>query len=177
MTSDQPAKTVTLLYDGWQVWDGQLGPVRMGADVVASVEFVQRSALRPVASGTPPGLEHLGDARYLATAEVLDTVGAVVLDLGVLRAVRWVRPGEDPGDFTAGTTVSLELGLSLTGWPDAPWTNRAAELHGTEHRWRVHRVVRRTAGADDDTDIDEADVESVESSGQYCLLECTRADG
>jgi hypothetical protein len=167
---------VTLMYDGWQVWDGVFGPVRVGGDVVASVEFVQRSALTTVETGSRPHIEHLTENRYLATALVLDTSDAVVLDLGALRALRWVRPGETPGDFETGTTAALEITLSLNGWTDTPWTNRAAKLYGTDHRWRVDRIVRKTIGVEGAQDIEEAAIETVDSAHQFCLLECTRIE-
>src|SRR5215216_1713909 len=98
--NETPVKPpVVLMYVGWLVWDNPFGPVRVGGNVVASVEFVQRSALGPAETGSPPHIEHLGENRYRATARVLDTTDAVVLDLGALRALRWVRPGESPGDF------------------------------------------------------------------------------
>ncbi|MCW2766091.1 MAG: hypothetical protein JWO11_2050 [Nocardioides sp.] len=54
MTREQePARPpVTLMYAGWQVWDYPFGVVRVGGDVVASVEFVQRSALDLIDRGT-----------------------------------------------------------------------------------------------------------------------------
>lgn len=165
--------TATLLYDGWQVWDGHYWPVRAGGDLVASIEFAQRSVARPVEPTTELGIEQIDGCRYRATAKVLDTVDAVVLDLGAFRVLRWVRPGEGPGDFVAGDTVSLDLNLALNGWPDSPWTNRAAELYGTEHRWHIIRILRFTQGSSDVTEITEAAMETVESSGQYCLLECS----
>jgi hypothetical protein len=174
--SETPAAPVILMYVGWLVWDGQFSPVRVGGDMVASVEFVQRSALGAVEAGSAPEIEHLGENRYVAIAKVLDTTDAVVLDLGALRAVRWVRPGETPGDFQAGTTVSLELSLNLNAWQGDPWTNRAAALYGTDHRWLVQRIVRKTVDRDDAQEIEVADTETVESSGQYCLLECTLID-
>lgn len=108
--------SVTLMYEGWQVWDGVYGPVRVGEEFTASVEFVQRSPLSTVELAAEPHVEPLIANRYLATARVLDTADAVVLDLGSLRALRWVRPGESAGDFVAGTTVSLELSLNLNAW-------------------------------------------------------------
>lgn len=50
----------------------------------------------------------------------------------------------------------------------------AAQLYGTDHTWRVHRIVRRTIGVEDADEIDEATIEAVDSSEQYCLLACTR---
>ena len=179
MTSEQVAARpagIILMYDGWQVWDGQYGTVRVGGDLVASVEFVQRSDPRPVQNGSRLQVEHTRANGYLVTAEVLDTTGAVVLDLGSFRALRWVRPGEGPGDFIPGTTVALELSLSLNGWPDSPWTNRAAEQYGTNHRWHVERILRLSTGREDATEIDEASMETVDSSAQYCLLECSVVD-
>lgn len=174
--SERPSTHLTLMYEGWQVWDGQYGPVQVGEDFSASVEFVQRSPMRSVAIGTEPQVKHIVENRYLATARVLETSDAVVLDLGSLRALRWVRPGESAGDFAAGTTVALELSLSLNGWDDAPWTNRAAALYGTNHRWRVHHIVRRTIDIDDAEEIAEAAIETVDSATQYCLLECSLLD-
>jgi hypothetical protein len=174
--SKEPAAPVTLMYEGWQVWDNQYGPVRVGEDFTASVEFVQRSPLRTAETGAEPQIEHVVANRYVATARVLDTIDAVVLDLGSLRALRWVRPGESAGDFTIGTTVSLDLSLSLNGWDDTPWTNRAAELYGTNHTWHVRRIVRRTIDQDDAEDIAEASTETVDSAHQYCLLECSLLD-
>ena len=174
--SEHSATPVTLMYEGWQVWDGQYGPVRVGEDFVASVEFVQRSPLRTVETGAEPQVEHVVANRYVATARVLDTIDAVVLDLGSLRALRWVRPGESAGEFTVGTTVEIELSLSLNGWDDTPWTNSAAELYGTNHRWHVQRIVRRTIDIDHAEEIAEASIETVDSATQYCLLECALLD-
>lgn len=180
MMSEQVAARpadVTLMYEGWQVWDGHYGPVRVGGHFVASVEFVQRSALRDVQAGSPLQIEHTGANHYRVTAEVLDTTGAVVLDVGSFRALRWVRPGETPGDFETGATVALGMSLNLNGWPDSSWTNRAAERYGIEHRWNVARILRVTEGRDDDAaEINEASMETVESSNQYCLLDCALID-
>lgn len=178
MTREQePAPPpVILMYEGWQVWDNPFGVVRVGGDVVASVEFVQRSALAMIDTDAEPQIEQIDTNRYLATAKVLDTTDAVVLDLGALRALRWVRPGESPGDFRSGSTVALELSLSLNGWPDTPWTNRAAELYGSDHTWRVQRILRLTIDGDNATEIDEASIEAVDSAAQYCLLECSLID-
>lgn len=169
--------SVTLMYEGWQAWDGVYGPVRVGEEFTASVEFVQRSPLSTVELAAEPHVEPLIANRYLATARVLDTADAVVLDLGSLRALRWVRPGESAGDFVAGTTVSLELSLNLNAWDDTPWTNKAGELYGTNHGWHVRRIVRRTIDSDDAVDIAEASIETVDSARQYCLLDCVRLGG
>lgn len=171
------AESVVLMYVGWLVWDGAYGPVRVGGDFVASVEFVQRSSLLPVAPGAQPHLEHISESRYLATARVLDTEGAVVLDLGALRALRWVRPGETPGDFEPGMMATFEVLLALNAWDNTPETNRAAELYGTDHRWRVHRIVLKAVGSDGELELDSADTDTVDSDDQkYCLLECTVVD-
>ncbi|TYL51502.1 hypothetical protein FXB39_09800 [Nocardioides sp. BGMRC 2183] len=166
-----------MTYDDWLVWDGAYGPVRVGGDFVASVEFIQQSSLLPVAAAAQPHLEHISESRYLATARVLDTEGAVVLDLGALRALRWVRPGETPGDFETGMLARFELFLGLNPWDNTPETNRAAELYGTDHRWHVHRIVLKTVGQDGEREIDSADTDTVDSdSEEYCLLECTVVD-
>lgn len=133
--------TTTLMYEGWQVWDGTYGHVRTGADFVASVEFVVHSRVQVVEPGIQPSLRQIEDNQYLAVAKVLDTTDAVVLDLGVLRALKWVRPGETADPFAPAITVAMKLSLSLNPWEDTPWTNRAAQLHSTNHRWRVHRIV------------------------------------
>ncbi len=167
------AAAVTLMYDGWQVWDGHYWPVRVGGDVVASIEFVQRSDAHAVEPDTPLGMEHVDAFRYRATARVLDTMDAVILDLGSFRALRWIRPDEGPGDFEQGATVSLDLNLGLNGWPGSSWTIRAAELYGIERRWHIERILRHTQGSDEVTEIDEAAMQTVDSSTQYCLLECS----
>lgn len=177
MTERVAPPLVTLMYEGWQVWDGTYGPVRVGESFAASVEFVQRSPLGTVKPGAEPHIEPLVANRYHATARVLDTTDAVVLDLGALRAMRWVRPGESAGDFIAGTTVSLELGLNLNAWDDAPWTNRAGELYETNHVWHVRRIVLRTIDSDDSAEIAEASMETVDSARQYCLVDCVRLRG
>ena len=174
-TNDTNARTdtVVLMYPGWQVWDGQYWPVRVGGEFVASVEFVQRSTPEDAGPGSKLQVEHTGSNWYRATAQVLDATDAVVLDLGSVRALRWIRPGEDSGDFAEGDTVSLDLSLSLNGWPDSAWTRRAAEQFGTDLRWRVERIVRLTDDLDDPTDIDEAAMETVDAGNQYCLLYCS----
>ncbi len=179
ITSEPDARTDTfvLMYPGWLVWDGPYWPVRVGGEFVASVEFVQRSRPETAASSHQLQVEHTDSNRYRATARVLDATDAVVLDLGSLRALRWIRPGEDSGDFSTGDTVSLDLSLSLNGWAGSTWTKRAAEQFGTDHRWRVERIVRRTADRDDATDIDEAAMETVDSANQYCLLYCSIVSG
>lgn len=165
---------VTLLYEGWLAWDAPYGVPRVGGELIAAAEFVQRSAVRVVGPGASPGIEEqLGGHVYRVIAHVLDTTDAVVLDLGACRAVRWVRPDEGPGEFRTGTTVSLELGLGVNPWDQTPWTSRAARLHGTDHRWLVRRILRVSAGKDDATEVDEAGMNTVESTGQYCLLECS----
>ena len=166
------APRVTLVYDGWQVWDGQYGPVRVGGDFRASLEFVQRSALRPAGPAAQLRLEHTDTNWYRASAKVLDSRDAVVLDFGSVRALRWVRPGESPGDFATGATVSLELSLSLNGWEGSPWTTRAAQQHGTDHLWHVERILRKSKRTDESTEIDEAAMETVDSAYEYCLLQC-----
>ncbi|TYL51503.1 hypothetical protein FXB39_09805 [Nocardioides sp. BGMRC 2183] len=165
------------MYEEWMVWGLEYGPVRVGGDFVASVEFVQRSALRPAAPGAQPHLEHISESRYLATARVLDTAGAVVLDLGTFRALRWVRPGETAGDFETGMMATFEVVLALNAWADTPETNRAAQLYGTDHRWRVHRIVLKTIDTGEEQELEEADIDTVDSDDQkYCLLECTVVD-
>lgn len=170
---DTRTDAVVLMYPGWLVWDGPYWPVRVGGEFVASVEFAQRST--PEAAGPDHKLqvEHTESNSYRATARVLDATDAVVLDLGSLRALRWIRPGEDSGGFSTGDTVSFDLSLSLNGWAGSPWTKRAADQFGTDHRWRVDRIVRLTDGLDDATDIEEADMETVDSDEQYCLLYCS----
>ena len=170
---EQPDGVVTLLFEGWHVWSNDYGRVRVGGEFTGSVEFHQRSALEAVEPGRALGIEHLGEIRYRATARVLDTTDdVVVLDLGAFRALRWVRPGETAGDFEAGTTVSLELLLGLDVWEGDPWVTRAAELHGSDHRWRVQSIVRRTKDSDDAVEIEEATIETVDGITQYCLLDC-----
>lgn len=171
--SQDSSSTITLMYSGWQVWDGAYGPVRVGENFVASVEFVQRSPLRHVDAGAKPQIERVVDNRYRAIVHVLDTTDAVVVDLGLLRALRWVRPGETPGDFSPGTVAALDLSLNLNAWDETPWTNRANQLYGTNHKWHVQRIVRRTIDQDDDEEIAEAVTETVDSALQYCLLDCT----
>lgn len=174
--SGTPRALLTLMYEGWQVWDGdfgELGVVRAGGEVVASIEFVQRSEVRRVAPESALRLEHLEANRYRAVARVLDTEDAVVLDLGGARALRRVRRDEGPGDFTTGETVSVEVTLGFNGWPDAPWTRKAADAHGTDHRWLVHRITRFSSDHDGAEEIDEASTDTVDSAGEYCLLECS----
>ena len=164
---------VVLMYEGWQVWDGEFGRVYVAGEFGASVEFVQRSALEGAEPGATLQIQRTHSNWYRATARMLDTTDAVVLDLGPFRALRWVRPGESPGDFTTGDTVSLDLSLNLNAWQGSPWTNRAADLYGSDHRWRVERIVRTTQGLDDAVEIDEAAMETVDGTYQYCLLHCT----
>lgn len=172
-----PSEAVILIYSGWQVWDGQYGPVRVGDDFEAAVEFVQRTPPRPIVEDREPGILHVRANIYMVVADVLDTSGAVVLDLGRFRALRWVRPGEGPGAFVVGTRVTFELSLNVNGWPESPWTSRAAELYGTDHRWRVHDIARLTIGSDRATEITEASMETVDSAEQYCLVGCSVVTG
>lgn len=167
------ASVVTVMYDGWLVWDGTYGTVAVGGELAASIEFVQGSTPRVLAPDAPLGLEHLGGNRYHVVANVLDATEAVVMDLGPFRVLRWVRPDETAGEFTKGARVALEVSLNLNGWPDSAWTTRADELYHTQHRWQVHRIVRTTAGHDDSTDVEEASTENVDSARQYCELECS----
>jgi hypothetical protein len=164
--------TITLMYSGWQVWAGEHGPVRAGGELTASVEFVQRSRPRVAQSGRRPLLEHTRENWYQAVASVLDTTDAVVLDLGAFRALRWVRPGEGTGDFQRETAVEFELSLNINPWTDSPWTNRAADLYGTNYRWSVDRILRFSTATGEAVELDEATMETVESSAQYCLLDC-----
>ncbi|WP_183093218.1 hypothetical protein [Nocardioides stalactiti] len=171
-----PAGTVVLMYEGWQVWDGQYWPVRVGGELVASVEFVQRSTPTSVEPDSSPRVEHIEGNRYRAIARVLDATDAVVLDLGALRALRWIRPGETAGDFSTGDLVSVDLSLSLNGWPTSSWTHRAAELHGTDHRWHVERIVYVTGNPGDAVDLEEASMTTVDADDEHCLLFCTLVD-
>ena len=104
-TLDQQAATVVLTYEGWQVWDGQYWPVQVGGKLVASVEFHQRSEVEPARLGDVPHIEHIDSNNYRVVAQVLAATEAVVLDLGFFRAVRWIRPGEDAGDFGEGAVA------------------------------------------------------------------------
>lgn len=174
----RPVERLTLMYSGWQVWDGQYLddshlPVRVGHTFDATLEFVQRSPLRLVDGNSRLGVEHIEETWYQAVAKVLDTSDAVVLDFGNFRALRWVRPGESPGDFRTGDVVTLKVSLGLNGWVDTPWTDRAAAAHGALHRWRVEHIARRTIGSNESTPILEASMATVESSEQYVLLTCT----
>lgn len=170
-TLKQRADTVVVTYEGWQVWDGQYWPVQVGGRLVASVEFHQRSEVEPARLGDVPHIEHIDSNTYRACARVLSTSDeAVVLDLGFFRAVRWIRPGEDAGDFSEGAVVSLNLSLNLNAWPRSEWTNRAASQYGTKHSWHVERIVRVTPGVDDAIDIEAAETTTVESDLQNCLL-------
>lgn len=165
---------IRLMYSDWQVWAGEHGLVRVGGDFTASIEFVQRSPLQVGQEGAIPHLSHLRDNWYRAVVAVLDTTDAVVLDLGGgLRALRWIRPGEGPGDFVPGSVVEFDLSLNLNPWTDAPWTTRAAHLYDTDHRWLVRRIVRSNNDGSDPVDLEEATMDTVASSGQYCLLDCT----
>ena len=174
----RPVERLTLMYSGWQVWDGQYLddshlPVRVGHAIDATLEFVQRSPLSLVDEKSRLGVEHIEETWYRAVARVLDTSGAVVLDFGNFRALRWIRPGETPGDFRTGDVASLKVSLGLNGWVGAPWVDRAVAAYGAKHRWRVDGMSRRTIGSSESTPIFEASTASVESSDQYVLLTCT----
>lgn len=169
--SGQPAEPVVLMYDG--ALAGALGRVRVGDHLRSSVEFVERSTPRRVEDGLEPGVAHLDVNRYRVVARVLEVTDAVVVvDLGVLRALRWVAPGAS-SNFVAGTTVSFELSLSLNSWADnEPVTNRAAELFGTDHVWHVQRITGVPIHGGASEEIDEASFDTVEGVFRHCLLEC-----
>lgn len=163
---------VTVMYEGWQVWDGVYGPVAVGGVVTATVEFVLRSRPVPTAAGVHPSMRHLGANRYGVTATVRDVGEAVVLDLGPLRVLSWVRPGEAPTGFEAGRAVAAEIGLGLNPWDDTPWTLRAVAEHGAAARLQVEGITRHGPGPDDVTDLSTATTDTVDSASQYCLLDC-----
>lgn len=106
---DPRTDPVVLAYPGWQVWDGHYWPVRVGGELVASVEFVQRSRPEAAEPGAEPRIEPTGENNYRATARVLDAAGAVVLDLGSLRALRWIPDIEaaEIGTVGAGNEYCL----------------------------------------------------------------------
>ncbi len=99
------------MFEGWQVWDGVYYPVVVGQAFDATVEFSRGTAPVVVDSRKPPSMTHLGRSRYAVTATVLDATDAVVLDLGPLRIIKWVRPGEAQTDYTTGDSVTLEVML------------------------------------------------------------------
>jgi hypothetical protein len=65
-----------------------------------------------------------------------------------------------------------ELSLDLNPWPDSPWTTRAADLYGTNHIWSIDRIVRFTTTSGETIELEEANMDTVESFGQYCLPDC-----
>lgn len=160
------------MYDGWLVWDGAYGPVKVGGTFAASIEFVPRTAVVRLDRDRDLAMQHLGENRYQVTARVLEATEAVVLDLGALRVLTWVRPGETATDFTAGTTVALEVNLGLNPWEETPWTTRAIAEHGAEVRLHVKRISLWTSGHNYMTDLPEATTDTVDSAREYCLLEC-----
>jgi len=162
---------ITVMYEGWLVWDGVYGPVELGAALPTTVEFLPRTPV-VLSADREPTMRHLAKNRYQVTAKVLDATDAVVLDLGPLRVLKWVRPGETAGDFTAGEMVTLEVALGLNPWDETPWTTRAISQHHAETRLRVERIT--LWGLEDDfvTELTEATTDTVDSATEYCLLEC-----
>lgn len=163
---------VTLMYAGWQVWDAPYGVIRVGETFSAAVEFVQRSTLREAGPDHRVGMRHVADNVYVATARVLHTTEVVVLDLGSVRAIRWVRPGEGSGGFEPGGVVALELSLGLNAWDQSSWTEWASDHYGTNHEWLVERILRKDTNGNEAMEIAEASIKTVDSVGQYCLLDC-----
>lgn len=169
--SGQPVEPVTLMYDG--ALAGSLGRVRVGKEFRSSVEFIERSAPEIVEGNEAPQATYLDANRYLVTAKVLEaTTSVVVVDLGILRALRWVAPGAT-SSFTEGTTATFESSLGLNAWADdQPVTDRAAEMFGTNHKWHVQRIIGVPRHGGGSVEIDEASFDTVEGVFRHCLLEC-----
>lgn len=167
---------VTIMFEGWQVWDGVYYPVVVGQGFTATVEFSPGTAPVVVDSSTSLSMTYLGESRYAVTARVLDATDAVVLDLGPLRIMKWIRPGEAQTDYTTGDTVSLEVMLGLNAWDGSPWTNRAIVEHGAEVRLHVDRITLWGPGHESGTELTEATTDTVDSAHEHCLLDCRVLD-
>ena len=158
VTSDQPAKTVTLLATGgsgtyrWSGW----APTSWRRSSSCSAAGRERYA----AGARAPRGRATSRPRRCWTYE-LGRAGS----RRAPRAVRWVRPARRAASRPA--TVSLEAGLNLTGWPGAriagrPGSTAPSTVGGCT------AVVDRTAGADDDTDIDRRTSRRQGAPGEYC---------
>lgn len=164
---------LTLMLDGWLVWDGLYGPFHIGDEFLASVEFAPVSTPQAVEPGTHHSLRHLGGNRYAAVGLVHEAPQIRVLEVGKFRLVRWSRPDESADDaLVDGATVELEAKLNLHPWAESEWSRNAASTYATEVRWRIDRITRFSVDGGDPTDVPECSIETVDSATQYCLLEC-----
>lgn len=165
--------SLVLMLDGWLVWDGLYTPLWAGDEFRASLEFAPLTS--PTTTHDAARLDHIADNRYAVVAEVLgyddDVVALGVDDFTMLR-----RRHPDDAFTTApsGSHVSLEVGLNLNPWAEEPWSRRAAAIYSADLTWRVERITLVDSGKPESVDINEASIDTVNSSEQHCLLTCTR---
>lgn len=170
------APVLTIVFPGWQVWDGVYDPVSVGQAFTATVESSFVTVPVVVDSGKRPSMMHLGESRYAVTATVLAATDAVVLDLGPLRVIDWVRPGEARTGYTTGDTVTAEVVLGLNAWDGSSWTNSAIEEHAAEVRLHVDRITLWGPGHESGTELTEATMGTVDSAYEHCILDCRVLD-
>lgn len=166
--------SVVLMLDGWLVWDGLYTPLRVGEEFSASVEFAPLSDPTATLDGTR--LDHLAGNRYSVVAEIRghsdDVVALSVDDFTMLRRR---HPDDAFSDMPAGSRVSLELGLNLNPWAEEPWARNAAVEYSADLTWCVEQISLVGSDQRKPIQIDEANIDTVESSDQHCLVTCTRS--
>lgn len=165
--------TLHLMLDGWLVWDGLYGPLRVGEVFVASVEFAPASTPRAVEPGAQHSWRHVTGNRYMMVGLVHEGPQVRVLEVGDLRLLRWARPDEAADPLVDGTTVEVEAKLNLNPWAESDWSRTAASTHATDLRWRIDRITRFSVDGEVPAEIAECSIETVDSATQYCLLDCT----
>lgn len=167
--------TIQVLHDGWLIWDGVVGVVRTGEVTTTSLACHATDPWEGAADAEV-GLEQVGPARYRAVARLLALrADCLVLDLGEVSAVTWVRPGENapvPPGSREGDLLAGEIVLSIDAWQEAAWSRWAARHHGTDHELLVRRIVRVADRDGSQEELDEASVDTVASAGEHCLLTC-----
>jgi hypothetical protein len=164
-------------FDGWQVWSGEYGDVKVGNEIVSSIEFTERGAVTelPADRPTTPRRDWVGRSTYRATAEVVEVGESVVLDLGDLKVMQWARPTGAADRYRLGEHVELELDLGLNAWNDAPWVYEVARRHDVVYRLRVDEIASYADASSRPRLVEKASRTTVPDTG-YCMLRCVRVD-
>lgn len=163
--------------DAWQVWSGEYGDVRVGGEIVSSIEFTERGTVTTLPSDRPtaPIREWVGQHRYRATAEVVEVGESVVLDLGDLKVMQWARPTGAADRYRLGEHLELHLDLSLNAWHDAPWVYELARRLDVVYRLRVDEIASYADTSSRPRLVERASTTTVPDGG-YCILRCVRVD-
>lgn len=156
------------------LFDGQLHSPDLRLPKHFTVEFEPVSRLR-VAQTQQTRVDHRGRNRYSVVAQVVELDYYMVLDLGALQVLagphvtRRIKNAQ-VGDFIAGTVE-----LSVNHWADdaeilrrrQPWqVSKVTYFRYPEARWRRLRQPPRN-------EISHEEVEALDDSACYCLIDCT----